>query len=55
MFKSDHQKWFESQPKWTQEWMKKQPHWHDSDLYKAFGFGTLFGLLVGILVCAQIF
>ena len=49
MFKSDFQKWFESQPKWTQEWMKKQPVWHDRDLWLFFAYGGILGFVVGLL------
>ena len=50
MFKSDFQKWFESQPKWTQEWMKRQPVWHDKDLWTFYFLGVGMGLLVGFLL-----
>lgn len=50
MFKSELQKWFESQPKHTQEWMKRQPVWHDRDLWYFFFLGSLSGLLVGFLL-----
>jgi len=50
MFKSQHQQWLESQPKWTQEWIKKQAVWHDSDLWLFFAFGAGFGLIAGFLL-----
>lgn len=50
MFKSEFQRWFESQPKWTQEWMKKQPVWHDRDLWLFFVYGSLAGLIIGFLL-----
>lgn len=50
MFKSQHQKWLEMQPKHTQEWIKRQPVWHDRDMWTFFMLGSLSGLLVGFLL-----
>jgi hypothetical protein len=50
MFKSEAQRWLEMQPKHTQEWLKRQPLWHDKDLWLFFTFGSLAGLLVGLLL-----
>ena len=50
MFKSQHQQWLESQPKWTREWIKRQAVWHDSDLWLFFAFGAGFGLIAGFLL-----
>lgn len=51
MFKSEAQRWLEMQPKHTQEWLKKQAIWHDIDLFKAFGFGIFFGIIIGVVLC----
>ena len=50
MFKLPHQEWLEQQPKHTQEWLKKQAIWNDQDMLKAFAFGTLVGLLIGLIL-----
>jgi hypothetical protein len=33
----------------TDKWLENQPLWHDSDMLKAILFGTVFGLIVGVL------
>jgi hypothetical protein len=53
MFKLPHQEWLEQQPKHTQEWLKKQAVWHDSDMFKAFSLGVLFGIIIGVVLCLQ--
>jgi hypothetical protein len=40
--------WYESLPSHTKQYLKTQPVWHDKDLYKAFAFGTIFGVIVGL-------
>ena len=54
MFKSDFQKWFESQPKWTQEWMKSQPIWHTRDLFMFMFYGFVLGVMVGMILVASL-
>ena len=50
MFKSDHRKWLESQPKWTQEWIKKQAIWHTRDLFTFMFYGFVIGVMVGMII-----
>ena len=50
MFKSEFQKWFESQPKHTQIWMKNQPIWHDKDLFYFLALGIGIGFVIGLLL-----
>lgn len=45
---SKYQAWWDSLSPQMQEYLKKQPVWHDRDLYKAFAFGLLFGILIGV-------
>lgn len=42
--------WWDSLNPSTQEYLKSQPLWHDKDLYKAFAFGTIFGILIGLCI-----
>ena len=41
--------WDDAQPQQIKDWYD-QPRaiWYDSDMWKAFGFGTLFGVLIGL-------
>lgn len=50
MFKSKYKQWVEAQPTHTQIWMSRQPIWHTKDLWLFFGFGSLFGLIIGFLL-----
>ena len=47
---SKYQAWWDSLSPQMQEYLKKQPVWHDRDLYKAFVFGLLFGVLIGLAI-----
>jgi hypothetical protein len=47
---SKYQAWWDSLSPQMQEYLKKQPVWHDRDLYKAFAFGLLFGVLIGLAI-----
>lgn len=40
--------WYDSLPEHTKIYLKSQPLWHDRDLYRAFGVGTILGLLIGL-------
>jgi hypothetical protein len=42
--------WYDSLPAHTKEYLKTQPLWHDIDLAKAFAFGMLVGILLGIVL-----
>lgn len=41
--------WYDSLPAHTKEYLKKQAVWHDIDMFKAFAFGIVWGLLIGLL------
>lgn len=41
--------WYDSLPAHTKEYLKKQAVWHDRDMIKAFAFGVVWGLLIGLL------
>ena len=45
---SKYQAWWDSLSPQMQEYLKKQPVWHDKDMYKAFVFGILFGIIIGV-------
>lgn len=45
---SKYQAWWDSLSPHTREYLKKQPIWHDRDLFKAFAFGILIGVLIGL-------
>lgn len=52
MFKKNKwEAWYDAQPQHIKDWYD-QPRalWYDSDIWKAFGFGTLFGVLIGIII-----
>jgi hypothetical protein len=52
MFKKNKwEAWYDAQPQHIKDWYD-QPRalWYDSDMWKAFGFGTLFGVLIGIII-----
>jgi hypothetical protein len=40
--------WYDSLPEHTKEYLKNQPVWHDIDLVKAFAFGMIIGVIVGL-------
>ena len=51
MFKQNKwQLWYDSLPAHTKEWLKTQPVWHDRDMFRAFGIGILFGILIGVIL-----
>jgi hypothetical protein len=47
---SKYQQWYDSLPEHTKTYLKSQPLWHDRDLYKAFAFGTIFGIIIGLCI-----
>ena len=50
MWNSKWDTWYDSLPKHTKEWLKNQPVWHDRAMSKAFIFGILVGILIGVIV-----
>lgn len=50
MFKKNKwEAWYDAQPEHIKRWYD-QPRalWYDSDMFKAFGFGILLGVLIGL-------
>lgn len=51
MFKQNKwEAWWNSLSPQMQTYLKAQPVWHDRDLYKAFAFGIMIGILVGVIL-----
>ena len=42
--------WYDSLPEHTKQYLKTQPLWHDRDLGKAFAFGILIGVILGVML-----
>jgi hypothetical protein len=40
--------WYDNLPAHTKEYLKHQPLWHDKDLGKAFAFGIILGMIIGL-------
>jgi hypothetical protein len=40
--------WYDSLPEHTKEYLKNQTVWRDIDLVKAFAFGMIIGVIVGL-------
>ena len=44
------EQWHDSLPAHTKEYLKKQAVWNDRDIFKAFAYGALIGLLIGLIL-----
>lgn len=42
--------WYNSLPEHTKQYLKSQPIWYDRDLYKAFVWGIVFGIIIGLAI-----
>jgi hypothetical protein len=45
---SKYQAWWDSLSPQMQEYLKKQPVWHDKDMFRAFVYGIIIGVIVGL-------
>ncbi len=42
--------WYDSLPEHTKQYIKSQPIWYDRDMIKAFAWGAVFGIIIGLAV-----
>ena len=42
------QAWYDSLPATTKAYLNTQPLWHDRDMFKAWAFGLMLGILIGL-------
>lgn len=43
--------WYDAQPQHIKDWFNQpRPLWYDSDMFKAFAYGLVIGLIIGVAI-----